>query len=97
YLLSILTPMLLYVLIDNDLLDINKKSLIYIVAVYVAVALIQLLFDPDFLSWLVARSTEQIHNLIQTGRGVRSLASEPSSYGKLLTGFNILCIFLLFR
>lgn len=96
YLISISTPFLIYTFIINDFLVINKRVVFYVLAIYLSIGAIQL-YEPDFLAWLVSRSVDQVQTLVRSGRGVRSLASEPSNFGKLITGLNILLIFFFLR
>lgn len=97
YIMSVITPFILYILINSGLIKVSSRQVLYMVGIYIGVALVQLFIDPKFMGWIVARSTDRIDLLEQTSRGMRSLASEPSSYGTLITGFNILYVFLLFK
>lgn len=92
YSLSILTPFLIYILIKNNILIVKRKHLVYAALIYSVVGIIQL-FYPYFLVGLVSRSPDAIESLIQSNRGVRSLAPEPADYGKVLATLNILLIF----
>ena len=60
-----------------------------VVFVYVAVAFVQMYVDPYFLAGIKSRSVDMIGLLIDSGRGVSSLASEPSKFAKVLLYCNI--------
>jgi hypothetical protein len=69
----------------------NKEGLDFIlfkriVYIWFFVGAVQLFFYPDFLSFLIPRGN--VEHLLETGRGVLSLAPEPTYYG-------IICILLL--
>lgn len=78
----------IWLLVKNKLLIINEKDVTYALVVYTLVAIIQV-FYPEFLSFLVTRSTEQIQMAIDSGRGVRSLTGEPSHLGRMFIIFNL--------
>ena len=78
---SLLTPITIFILIKNKIIVANYKFIQISLFVVVGIGIIQLIF-PDFLTFLVSRSEESIERLISSGRGVRSLFSEPSSFGK---------------
>lgn len=72
---------------------ISSNTLYLFAGIYIFVGIIQL-FYPSFLSGLVTRSSEHIALLVETGRGVRSLASEPAAFGKQLLSINVLAVVL---
>jgi hypothetical protein len=93
---SLLFPLsfiLIYILIDNNLLKITVKSLNIVALIYILIGCIQLFF-PNFLIFLTSRTTENIGMLINSGRGVRSLTGEPSHFGKILIVINLFYIYL---
>tara|TARA_R110000851_G_scaffold333510_1_gene514221 strand:- start:5561 stop:6865 length:1305 start_codon:yes stop_codon:yes gene_type:complete len=57
--------------------------------IYVLVAFIQMYLDPYFLAGMKSRSVDMVGLLIDSGRGVSSLASEPSKFSKVLLYCNI--------
>lgn len=93
-LFSLLTPVTIFLLVKNRVFNIGNTYpiLIFSLGVIIVVGFIQL-FSPDFLTFLVSRSEDSIERLINSGRGVRSLFPEPSSFGKQLILSNILLIF----
>lgn len=81
YAIALSTPFLIYVMLKGGHLHLRFNTIVTVAFIYILVALVQLLVYPYFLSELVSRSTSQIDLLIQSGRGVRSLTSEPSDLG----------------
>lgn len=71
---------------------VSVKPIYYYIgfSAYILIGFVQL-FEPDFLSFLVYRGYQE---LASTGRGVRSLASEPAVFGNLLSIINILWVFI---
>lgn len=64
---------------------ISYKYINFVIITYLFVGVIQLFFHPDYLSFLIpGRDLSIIERLQESGRGVRSLASEPSAYGKVI-------------
>ena len=92
YTLSILTPLVIFLLIKNKLLVVKNEHIVYAAVLYAAVGIVQLFF-PNFLVGLVSRNTDAIELLVGSQRGVRSLAPEPANYGKVLAMLNALLIF----
>jgi hypothetical protein len=69
-----------------------KKIIIYSFLFYLFVGTVQTFFDSEFLSFLTFRGTDII-SIETTGRGVSSLASEPSKFGKIINLFGLLFLF----
>ena len=61
----------------NPNLIINNRLIIFAASVYFIVGMIQLLFIPDFSSFLVA-TADTGYAMIISGRGMPSLSAEPS-------------------
>ena len=98
YALSLTVPFLLWHFLNNRWLDLNLPLLGIITIIYVIVGLVQLKFNQQFLSGILPRAElAKAINVLDTGRGVRSLASEPSVFGKVLTYLNVIYVFLAFR
>ncbi|WP_439633857.1 hypothetical protein [Glycocaulis sp.] len=91
----IFTALFIYICCRRNWIIINTTNIMLVSAIYIAVGLVQKLFEPSFLTDLVSRPTEHIALLIQSGRGVRSLAPEPAQLGHMLTILNMI-IFLLY-
>ncbi|UTW00170.1 hypothetical protein KDW99_03220 [Marinomonas rhizomae] len=94
YFVVLLNVFFLYVFIKNDFFNITSKNIFLFVFVYAVVGIIQY-YDPNFMSWAVTRSQEAMLSFSESGRGVRSLASEPATLGKMFNVFNILLIILI--
>ena len=71
----LITGLLIVLLYPNLKRGISLKFLKYVTLTYIVIGLIQLFFYEQFLSFLVFRGYQE---LISTGRGMRSLVSEPS-------------------
>lgn len=91
----IFTALFIYICCKENWLNFNVTNIMLVAGVYISVGLIQKFIDPSFLTGLVSRPTEHINLLIQSGRGLRSLAPEPAQLGHTLTIFNVL-VFLIF-
>ena len=85
--------LLCYLVVHNGLLPRKSHYLVIAVLIYVVVGLIQL-YDSSFLSSLVYRGYQ---DLTSSGRGVRSLTSEPAVFGHLLTVMTIMVVFYAVR
>ena len=59
---------------------------------YIFVGLLQLLFENSFAAGFVSRPVEQVTQLVESGRGVRSLTPEPSQLARLLLQLNLLFV-----
>lgn len=93
YVLALGVPFLMWHLVWRGRLLVASRLLWAAIFIYVAVGAVQLMVEPKFLAWMVPRSVEDIDALVATGRGVRSLASEPAAFGKVLAYLNVLYIF----
>ena len=91
YVVAILTPFTLYYLIKIKFILLTGKIVASSFALYVFVGLAQF-FEPEFLVQLVSRSDDAIARLAESGRGKRSLTSEPSQLGQTLIYLNVLYI-----
>ena len=90
YIVSLLTPFFIYNFLINNKIIISLSFIYFILLIYLFVGTVQL-FYPDFLSFLVTRdNTEQ---LIESGRGSKSLTGEPSQFGRVLILINVLFLF----
>ena len=58
-----------------------KRILTIGIVLWVGVAIIQTIYDPNFLTFLVSSSTELGSNVVDSGRGVLSFAPEPTHFG----------------
>ena len=85
-----LTIFLVFLVMQNAMVKVNSSTMLTVIFCYVCVAVIQTIY-PNFLSFLVYRGYQE---LASTGRGVRSLASEPAVFGHLLTIFNLIFVIL---
>ena len=92
YCVSLVTIFLCYLLCLNQILIINNRLIIFAASVYFIVGMIQLLFIPDFLSFLVA-TADTGYAMIISGRGMPSLSAEPSHVGGIISLLNILYVF----
>jgi hypothetical protein len=83
YLISYVTPILLTVPI---LFYLNKYNIIAIkilrisVSIWLAVAVIQKLINPNFLVFLIGQWGESVFDIVESGRGVLGLAPEPTHH-----------------
>lgn len=91
---SILTPFLINKAI-NDGLKITERQIIICCMIIFSVGLIQLFFNREFLTFFVSRSSDAVLRAVESGRGVRSLFPEPSTFGKQILLSNILVYSLL--
>ena len=62
----------------------DLRTLAFAFIVYIFVATIQLLLNPEFLGFLVSRATDEAVLARSSGRGVRSLTGEPAQFGETL-------------
>ena len=69
----------------------SPRILWWVIAVHLGVGVIQF-FVPGFLSFLVYRGFQE---LAETGRGVRSLTSEPAVFGYTLSLLNVYVVYML--
>lgn len=83
YLISYLTPLLLTVTLLSYLkkyqgaaIKIIKFSILF----WIATAVVQKLVDPNFLGFLIGQWNEGALDIIHSGRGVLSLAPEPTHH-----------------
>jgi hypothetical protein len=68
---------------------ITPKLILVAWLLYVIVAFVQMFVYPQFLAFLVDRDVGQIDLLIESGRGVRSLAPEPSQFSNTVLNLNL--------
>lgn len=85
---------LLYSVIRRSDGVVSEALVFGVIFVYVLVAIVQLYFDPTFMAGLVHRSEEAVFSYVESGRGVRSLAGEPSHFGKVFSFLNVLLIYI---
>ncbi|WP_398501819.1 hypothetical protein [Variovorax sp.] len=85
FLLSYLTPLLLIPVTLYTLrkdIEFSRRILSYGIFIWVGVGLVQRLVDPSFLGFLVSVGESELGlNLVNSGRGVLSLAPEPTHFG----------------
>lgn len=79
------------ILVKNKIISVERKHIKYCLIVYSFVGVVQLV-TPEFLTFLVSRSEEQVMMAVDSGRGVRSLTGEPSHLGKIYIILNFLLI-----
>ena len=89
----IFTSFFTYNLVKNNKFIISNRFVFVVIILYVLVGLVQL-FQPSFLEFLVSRQNSSL--LSNSGRGVKSLTSEPSVFGSVLILLNILYIYTYF-
>jgi hypothetical protein len=95
YLLSITVPFLIWHFFKKKWLYLSLPLLGFISITYLVVAIIQIGGNQQFLAEILPRAeVAKAVYIIETGRGVRSLTSEPSVFGKVLTYLNVIYIFL---
>lgn len=80
---------LLGVMLQNNYLKVTTRFIIFIYLIYFSVGLVQY-FYPSFLADVVYRSEQHVSLLVESGRGVRSLASEPTQLGFVFIFLNII-------
>lgn len=80
------------ILVKSKIIMLKGKHLKYCFIIYSLVGCVQLV-SPEFLTFLVSRSEEQVMMAVDSGRGVRSLTGEPSHLGKIYVVLNFLLIY----
>lgn len=85
------TILIVYLSVNNRLLVVSPIVLGLVLVVYFLVGFIQIFFDASFAQELVFRGYQ---DLTESGRGVRSLASEPAYFANIL--FMISGFFMLY-
>lgn len=93
FLAALITPVLIWYLVKAELFYIDLVMLKGFIFIYLIVAAIQHYYLPEFLAFLVQRDNVEL--LLESGRGVRSLTPEPSTFGRVLLALNILYVFIL--
>jgi|SRR5690554_604187 len=93
YLVAIFTMFFFYGFYGAVDVGLTKGCILLVATVYAVVGAVQLVI-PDFMASLVQRSVEAALSFDATGRGVRSLTSEPSALGKVFTSLNVLYVFV---
>ena len=86
---SIATIFFTYSAIRSGNFYISNRFVKNVILIYLSIGIIQL-FIPDFLEFLISRQNSEL--LSESGRGVKSLTSEPSVFGALLIFLNLLYI-----
>lgn len=84
------TILVAYLIVGSGVFVPTSKFIGLVALVYISIAVFQVLIDEQIGSELVYRGYQELE---ETGRGVRSLASEPSVFGNLiliLSGFGML-------
>ena len=77
----LVTILVAFLIVSAGVFSPNSRLIGLVTLVYIAVALMQVFVDEQFGSMLVYRGYQE---LAATGRGVRSLASEPAVFGNVL-------------
>ncbi|MEI6742018.1 MAG: hypothetical protein WCK71_02770 [bacterium] len=83
YLVSYLTPILLTMPLLRYVKEYQGaaiKIIKFAIFFWIATAVIQKLFDPNFLGFLIGQWSEAALDIINSGRGVLSLAPEPTHH-----------------
>lgn len=90
-----LVAILLFILIGSHHQQflLREKWLLIFFLAYVSVGTIQL-FYPGFLAGVVTRSVDNVFLQVESGRGVRSLASEPAALGKQIVAINVIFVLI---
>ncbi len=84
YLLIYITPFIIVPMALTAIssrIELARKILTLGIVVWAGVGAVQFLYDPNFLTFLVSSSTELGSNIVDSGRGVLSLAPEPTHFG----------------
>lgn len=89
FIASVATIFLTYSAIQSGNFVISNRFVKNVILIYLSIGIIQL-FIPDFLEFLISRQNSEL--LSESGRGVKSLTSEPSVFGALLIFLNLLFI-----
>lgn len=81
----LLTILSIFLLVCSGVVSLSSRLIMIALSVYLIVALLQITIDEKIGSQLVYRGFQE---LASTGRGVRSLASEPAVFGNMLLVFS---------
>jgi len=95
YFSSILGYLFFWIIYPKSKIGLSTKVIIIVFFIYLVVGIVQF-YQPGFMTWLVQRSTGDALTYSATGRGVRSLASEPAALGKVFSTLNVLFVLSLF-
>jgi hypothetical protein len=94
YVLALVVPFLMWYLVwRGNVVAAVRRLIWFAISMYAGVGIIQLLILPEFLGFMVTRSGADVETITNSGRGVRSLASEPAALGIIFSYINVLYVY----
>ena len=96
YLVVIFNICIIKKYVDHGIIRVENKHIVVATVIYILIGVVQLYY-PSFLTGLVSRSSESVLYFSETGRGVRSLAAEPATLGKIFNYFYVIIIVISFK